>query len=108
MIVPVGNIVMQAIQADAPDFARQVLEGITERIPSFIAQIVNGYLDAEVTEILGREHYQRRRHAKSKETATRCSKCYSRERQKFRRDGHYRRNLATCYGRYRWRSADRM
>ena len=98
MIVPVGNIVMQAIQADAPDFARQVLEGITERIPGFIAQIVNGYLDAEVTEFLGRGHYQRRRQAKSKETATRCSKCYSRERQKFRRDGHYRRNLATCYG----------
>jgi transposase-like protein len=98
MIVPVGNIVMQAIQTDAPNFARQVLEGIKERIPSFIAQIMNGYLDAEVTEFLGREHYQRRRHAKSKETTTMCSKCHSRERQKFRRDGHYRRNLATCYG----------
>jgi transposase-like protein len=98
MIVPVGNVVLQAIQADAPDFARQVLESITEKIPGFIGQLVNEYLDAEVTEFLGRRPYQRRRHAKSKETAARCSRCYSQERRKFRRDGHYRRNLATCYG----------
>jgi hypothetical protein len=51
-----------------------------------------------VTEFLGREHYQRRRHAKSKETGARCNKCHRRERQKFRCDGHYRRSLATCYG----------
>ena len=98
MIVPVWNIVLQDIQADEPDFARQVLKGMTEKNPGFIGQMMNEYLNAEVTEFLGRGHYQRRRHAKSKETAARCSKCHSRERRKFRRDGHYRRNLATCYG----------
>ncbi len=89
---------MQGIQADAPNFAKQVLAGITENIPGFIAQVINAYLDAEVTEFLGREHYQRRRHVKSKETGARCSKCGTQDRQKFRRDGHYRRHLATSYG----------
>lgn len=98
MIVPVGNVLLQAIPSDAPDFARQVVENITEKIPDILGKMVTEYLDAEVTEFLGRAPYQRRRHAKPKETAARCSRCHSQERRKFRRDGHYRRHLTTCYG----------
>lgn len=98
MIVPVGNVKLQAIQATAPNFARQVMETISNKIPGIVEQIMNEYLDEEVTQLVGRGHYQRRRHAKPKESVAECGKCHSRERQKFRRDGHYQRNLATCYG----------
>lgn len=98
MIVPLGNVILQAIPSDAPDFARQVLENIREKIPDILGQVMNEYLDGEVTEFLGRAPYQRRKHAKSKTTAARCSRCHTQERRKFRRDGHYRRHLATCYG----------
>src|SRR5512133_3347755 len=98
MIVPVGNVRLQAIQTTAPNFARQVMEAISNKIPSLVEQMINEYLDDEVTQLVGRGHYQRRHHAKPKESVAECSKCHSRERQKFRRDGHYQRNLATCYG----------
>jgi hypothetical protein len=109
MIVPVGNVKLQAIQATAPNFARQVMETISNKIPDIVAQIMNAYLDDEVTQLVGRDHYQRRRHAKPKECVAECRKCHSRERQKFRRDGHYQRNLATCYGVCSdWDTTDRM
>ena len=101
MIVPVGNVRLQAIQAAAPNFAEQVMETISNKIPGIVEQMLNEYLDEEVTQLVGRGHYQRRRHAKPKESVAECRKCHSRERQKFRRDGHYQRNLATCYGQVR-------
>ena len=100
-IVPVGKVVLQAIQADASDFGRQVRENIADSLPSIVAQMLNEYLDEEVTQFLGREHYQRRRHVKPMESVAECSKCHSQERQKFRRDGHYQRHLVTNYGQVR-------
>ncbi len=97
-ILPVGDIVLQAVKAEEPDFARQVMENITDGLPGIIGQMMNQYLDDELTQFLGRGHYQRRKHAKAKKTGVKCSKCHSQERRKFRRDGHYGRNLATRYG----------
>lgn len=98
LIVPIGKVVLQAVPQESRDFARQVLSNIEGSLPGLIAPILNEYLDGEVTELLGRNHHQRRRHCKPKESVGKCSKCHSQERQKFRRDGHYQRNLATCYG----------
>jgi transposase-like protein len=93
-----GKVVMQAVDQEAPDFARQVMSKIGESLPGLIAQMLNEYLDDEVTRFLGRAPHQRRRHCRAQESMGKCSKCHSRERQKFRRDGHYPRHLATCYG----------
>jgi len=100
-IVPIGNIVLQAVKEDAPDIALQVMENIVEEMPNIVAQMLNKYLDDEITQFLGRMHYQRRRHTKSKQTQVSCSKCHTQERQKFRRNGHYERSLATKYGQLR-------
>ena len=95
-IVPIGKVLMQA--AEGPNLAWQAMENIASVLPAIIGQMLNKYLEMEITQFLGRGHYQRRCHAKRLETQVRCSKCRSRERQKFRRNGSYRRSLVTKYG----------
>lgn len=98
LIVPIGNVLLQATEVEGADRALQVMENIASVLPAIIGQMLNKYLELEITRFLGRGHYQRRSHAKRQETQVRCSKCRSRERQKFRRNGSYRRNLVTKYG----------
>lgn len=97
-IVHVGKVVLQAIETEVADVGLQVMENISLELPSIIGQMLNGYLDMEISQFLERKHYQRRRHSKGKETQVRCNKCHSQDRQKFRRNGHYPRGLATKYG----------
>lgn len=96
LIVPIGKVLLQA--PEGPDLALQVMENIASILPGLIGQMLNKHLEMEITRFLGRGHYQRRRHGKRQETQVRCSKCRSRERQKFRRNGSYRRSLVTTYG----------
>jgi len=98
LIVPIGNVLLQATEKEVPDMAWQVMENIALVLPGIIGRMLNKYLEMEITRFLGRRHYQRRRHAQRQETQVRCSKCQSRERQKFRRNGTYRRGLVTQYG----------
>ena len=98
LIVPIGNVLLQGPDVDMPDMAFQVMENIAWALPGIIGQMLNKHLEMEITRFLGRGHYQRRRHAKRKETQVKCSRCQSRERQKFRRNGYYRRGLVTKYG----------
>jgi hypothetical protein len=98
LIVPIGNVLLQATEKEVPEIALQVMENIALALPGIIGQMLNKHLEMEITRFLGRGHYQRRRHAKRKETRVKCSKCQSRERQKFRRNGYYPRGLVTKYG----------
>lgn len=98
LIVPIGNVLVQAAEVEQPGIALQVMENIAVVLPGIIGQMLNKHLEMEITRFLGRAHYQRRRDAKRKETQVKCSKCQSQERQKFRRNGTYRRGLVTKYG----------
>jgi hypothetical protein len=61
--------------------------------------ILEESLETEVDRILGRPRYVRRRRVKRKETGVYCSRCRSHQRQDFRRNGHYLRQLALQWGR---------
>jgi putative transposase len=98
LIVPIGNVLLQAPDREVPEIALQVMENIGLALPSLIGQMLNKLLELEITRFLGRGQYQRRRHAQRQETQVRCSKCQSPERQKFRRNGTYPRGLVTSYG----------
>jgi len=98
LIVPIGNALLQAPDGEVPDIALQVMENIALALPSIIGRMLNRHLEMEITRFLGREHYQRRRHAQRKETQVQCSKCRCQERQKFWRNGTYPRGLETRYG----------
>lgn len=98
LIVPIGNVLLQVPDVEVPDIALQVMENIALELPSIIGRMLNKHLEMEITRFLGRAHYQRRRHAKRTETQVKCSRCQSRERQKFRRNGSYSRGLVTKYG----------
>ncbi len=97
-IVPIGNVLVQAPDGEEPDVALQVMENIALVLPAIIGQMLNKYLEMEITHFLGRGQYQRRRHAQGKETQVQCSRCQSRERQQFWRNGSYSRRLVTKYG----------
>ena len=98
LIVPIGNVLLQAPDGDVPDFAMQVMENIALALPAIIGRMLNKQLEMEITRFLGRGQYQRRRHAQRKATQVKCSKCQSQERQKFWRNGYYPRGLVTKYG----------
>lgn len=98
LIVPIGKVLLQVPDIEVPDIALQVMENIAVVLPDIIGQMLNKHLEMEITGFLGREPYQRRRHAQHKETQVKCSKCQSQERQKFRRNGYYQRGLVTKYG----------
>lgn len=97
-IVPIGNVLLQAPDGEVPDLALQVMENIALALPSIIGQMLNKQVEMEITRFLGRAHYQRHRHAPRKATQVQCSRCQSRERQQFWRNGTYPRGLVTKYG----------
>lgn len=98
LIVPIGKVLLQGRDVEVPDRAFQVMEDIAWALPGLIGQMLNKHLEMEITRFLGRDPYQRRRHAQGQESQVKCSKCQSRARQKFRRNGYYRRGLVTRYG----------
>lgn len=101
LIVPFGNAKLQEIDFEKSELAEQVMSEIEGTLPKYIGRLLEACLDEEVTHFLGRKNYQRRRHAKQKITSAQCKKCQSRDRQDFRRNGHYSRGLATTYGHIR-------
>lgn len=101
LIVPFGNAMLQAVDFEKSDVAEQVMGEIASILPGYVGRMLEAYIAEEVTQVLGRKHYQRRRHTRTKETSAQCQKCKSRERRNFRRNGYYERGLATTYGHIR-------
>jgi hypothetical protein len=99
MIVTLGKLVLQELDWTSPKFAVQLIQIIQKCMPRLMGQILNESLNEEVTRLLQRPpHKRRRRHSTPRPGLAECSKCHTRDGQKFRRDGHYSRNLVTNYG----------
>jgi transposase-like protein len=97
-IVTIGNLRLQVPEMGSPDFIFRIVKQIAEDIPQIVGRFVDESLETEVERFLGRGRYQRRKKAKRQEQGAYCSKCKSHQRQDFRRNGHYRRNLVTHWG----------
>jgi transposase-like protein len=82
----------------AGTFKERLIEEITERVGQVVARCLEAVLEEEVTELLGRDWYERRRDQERGWIEGYCGKCGSHDRRRFSRNGHYRRNLSTRWG----------
>jgi len=99
VIVPVGTLVLQVERKETrEEFVEDLIGEIGEQVQRVVARCLEEALEAEVTELLGRRPYERRR-PPGREGAAQCTRCGARDGQQFRRDGHYRRHLDTGWGR---------
>jgi transposase-like protein len=84
---------------------RALVEGliaqIEESVRGLVARCIEDALEAEVTALLERGWYRRRRPRRRRRTEARCKACAPQDPQDFRRDGHYQRWLDTGWGRLR-------
>ena len=101
LIVPFKNAMLQDVDFEKSNASEEVMNEITRILPGYIGGMLEAYIAEEVTQFLGRKHYQRRHHTKTKEISAMCTKCKSRDRRNFRRNGYYERGLATTYGHIR-------
>jgi transposase-like protein len=97
-IVTIGNLALQVPEQGSPDFVQQLVKQIEGDITDLVGRFVDESLETEVERYLGRGRYRRRKKAKRREQGAYCSKCRSHQRQDFRRNGHYGRNLVTHWG----------
>jgi transposase-like protein len=103
VIVHVGSIVLQVGRKDSRrEYVEELVAQIREQVRWIVARCIEEALEGEVTSLLGRQPYERRR-PPGEEIAAVCSHCGSRDAQDFRRDGHYPRYLDTAWGRLKIR-----
>lgn len=100
-IVPIGKLVMQVWPSEQAEFVPELCTAIQGQILYIGGRCLEEALETEVERQLGRGRYRRRRHTQRQEIERRCSRCGSRQRQGFRRNGHYSRYLDTHWGRVR-------
>jgi len=98
-IVPIGNQYLQVPESGTSEFALELIEKMQAMVLHLVGRILEESLETELDRFLEREWYVRRRRSKSKETGVYCSKCRSHQRQNFRRNGRYQRQLAVQWGR---------
>jgi transposase-like protein len=68
-------------------------------IRTLVSRSLEESLERERDQFLGRKRYVRRHRSRRKESGIYCSQCHSHQRQDFRRNGHYSRQLAVQWGR---------
>jgi putative transposase len=98
-IVTIGKLPLQVPENGSAEYVIELIQQMKSMILHLIGRCIEESLETEVERILGRKRYVRRRRAKRKETGIYCSKCRSHQRQDFRRNGHYQRQLALQWGR---------
>ena len=98
-IVHVGKLPMQVPESGSTEFVFELVEQMRSMILHVVSRCLEESLETEVERILGRKWYVRRRRARRKESGVYCSRCRSHQRQDFRRNGHYLRQLALHWGR---------
>ena len=99
VIVHVGSLSLQ-VKRERTDrkFKEKLTAEITRCVKGLVARCLEEALDAEVTEQLDREWYERRQDQDRCWIEAYCGKCGSHDRRRFSRNGHYRRNLDTGWG----------
>ena len=97
-IVPIGSLLLQVPASDYPRFAQELCAVLATQIRQVVGRCLEEALETEVERWLGRKRHVRRRKTKGQRVEVRCSRCFSHERQRFRRNGHYRRRLDTRWG----------
>jgi transposase-like protein len=97
-ILPLGNMFLQEPEGEQKDIVYSLKAQIENRVTKIVEQVVQASLDAEVDGWLKRGRHVRRRKSKRSEVKEYCSRCYGHDRRRFRRNGHYRRNLVTQWG----------
>ena len=97
-IVPIGNLSLQVPNTNAPGFVMELVGEIRVSALYLVKRMIEESLETELDRYLGRGKYVRRHRAKRQGTGVYCSKCRSHQRRDFRRNGHYVRNLITCWG----------
>ena len=100
VIVPVGSLILQVKRERTERaFKERLIAEITVQIAQVIARCIEAVLELEVTELLDREWYERRRDQERCWIEARCGKCGAQDRRRFSRNGHYKRKLSTRWGR---------
>lgn len=101
-IVHLGSVVLQVErEASRHEFVEKLRKQLREIVRQVVGRCIEEALDAEVTALLRREWYQRRRMEDRQRTVAVCTRCGSRYARDFRRDGHYQRHLDMQWGRVR-------
>lgn len=103
VIVPLGALSLQVRRsASRREFVEQLIRELQRAVQKVVARCLEEVLEAEVTALLQREWYVRRRRGERQQPGrARCRRCGSRNVQDFRRNGHYPRHLDTLWGRLR-------
>ena len=100
MIVHVGSLSLQVKRERTDRIYKERLTGELRRcVREVVARCLEEALEAEVTELLGREWYERRQDQERSWIEAYCGRCGSHDRRRFSRNGHYRRKLRTSWGR---------
>jgi transposase-like protein len=97
-IVPIGKLPLQVPESTSTEFVFELVEQMRRMILHLVGRCLEESLETELERFLGRKRYCRRRRAKPQETGVYCSQCRSHQRQDFRRNGHYSRQLALRWG----------
>lgn len=99
-IVRLGNPNLQVPrERNRRRYVEKLLEEIERLILYTLERCISEALETEVTRALGREAHQRCEQAAFGPSEAYCGRCRSRDRQRFHRNGHYRRYLDTSWGR---------
>jgi putative transposase len=98
-IVHIGKLPLQVPESGSTEFVFGLVEQMRSMILHLVSRCLEESLETELDRMLGRKRYVRRRRAKRKESGVYCSRCRSHQRQDFRRNGHYQRQLALHWGR---------
>lgn len=101
-IVRLGRVILQEPQASNRwEYRADLRQQIGLIMLYVVERCITEALEARVTQVLGRQPYQRCREAAFGPSEARCGRCRSRDRRRFRRNGHYGRYLDTAWGRVR-------
>ena len=99
VIVHVGSLSLQVKRERTERrFKEKLIGEITRCVRGIVGRCLEEALEAEVTELLDREWYERRQDQDRCWTEAYCGKCGTHNRRQFSRNGHYPRNLGTGWG----------
>ena len=99
VIVHVGSLSLQVGRERLGRTYKEKLASELRRcVRSVVARCLEEALEAEVTELLDREWYERRQDQERGWIEAYCGKCGSHDRRRFSRNGHYKRKPRTSWG----------